>query len=35
MFEFHIWGYHRASISAAGDWAERYSSFAVSAGFWD
>jgi hypothetical protein len=35
LFQFNLWGYHRVSLSAAGDWAERYDSFAVSLGFWD
>ena len=35
VLDLHIWGYHRASLSAAGDWAERYSVFALSVGFWD
>lgn len=35
VFEFDLWGRHRLSISAAGDWAERYDAFAISLGFRD
>jgi hypothetical protein len=35
VLELHIWGYLRFSLSAAGDWADRYSVFALSVGFWD
>ena len=35
LFEFQAWGRRRASLSAAGDWASRYSSVALSLGFWD
>jgi hypothetical protein len=35
VFELDLWGRHRLSISAAGDWAERYDAFAISLGFWD
>ena len=35
VLDLHIGGYHRVSLSAAGDWAERYRSLAVSLGFWD